>query len=175
MSEESHDEGLYAFEALIKNGSYLGEMVLKTTKGRKFSAMLSSIKLSESEFIGYVTDVSDFRKVQQELNVAKNRAEEASRLKSNILSNMSHELRTPIHGIIGLSEIIFDESGEPFIQETARKLIVAGSRLMNTFNLILDVSIQDAKEITGGMVNSISLSWSGVPVRGTGVWLRKRE
>lgn len=110
--------------------------------------MLSAIRLSENEFIGYVTDISDFRKAQEELNEAKNKAEEANRLKSNILSNMSHELRAPIHGIMGLSEIIFDESDEPFIRETARKLIVAGSRLMNTFNLILDVSIQDTKEIT---------------------------
>lgn len=117
---------MYAFEALIEKGSFLGEIVLKTTKESKFTAMLSTIKLSESEFIGYVTDISDFRKARQELKIAKEKAEEASRLKSNILANMSHELRTPIHGIIGLSEMIFDESDEPFIKETARKLLVAG-------------------------------------------------
>ncbi|GMU89276.1 MAG: hypothetical protein AMXMBFR49_14840 [Chlorobiota bacterium] len=102
VAEESIEDGIKSFKTLVEKGEFINEFVLQSVKMRKFNAMLSAIKLSDNEYIGYVTDISDFRKAQQELNVAKNRAEEASRLKSNILANMSHELRTPIHGIVGL-------------------------------------------------------------------------
>jgi signal transduction histidine kinase len=47
-------------------------------------------------------------KVEQELTLAKNRAEESDRLKTAFLNNISHEIRTPMNAIIGFSELITD-------------------------------------------------------------------
>lgn len=53
-------------------------------------------------------------------------------------------------GVSGLSEIIYDEVSDPAIKDIAGKLKIAASRLLNTFNLILDFSTIGAKEISAG-------------------------
>ncbi len=47
-------------------------------------------------------------KNNKELEIQKNKAEEATRLKAMFLANMSHEIRTPLNGIIGTSRILED-------------------------------------------------------------------
>lgn len=150
VAEETFEKGVGSFGILSESGEYLDEFIFKTQKGRKFNAMLSAIRFSETEFIGYVWDITEYRNSQKELQRAKETAEEASRLKTNILLNMSHELRTPLFGVSGLSEIIYDEVSDPAIKDIAGKLKVAASRLLNTFNLILDFSTIGAKEISAG-------------------------
>lgn len=78
----------------------------------------------------------------KELELASERAEEASRLKSEFLANTSHELRTPLNGIIGFLKLILEgladdpeEQGE-FIQEAHRSAI----HLLNLINDILDIA-----------------------------------
>lgn len=47
--------------------------------------------------IGTVQDITELRQAQEDLRIAKEKAEEADRLKSAFLANMSHEIRTPMH------------------------------------------------------------------------------
>lgn len=54
-----------------------------------------------------------------ELTVAKEKAEYATKAKSEFLSSMSHEIRTPLNAISGLSDLIERDSKEPEIQEYA--------------------------------------------------------
>jgi two-component system sensor histidine kinase ChiS len=64
-------------------------------------------------------------------------------LKDEFLANTSHELRTPLHGVLGLTESILDDKGNPISEETRRKLsmVVASSRrLMALVNDLLDFS-----------------------------------
>lgn len=84
------------------------------------------------------------KKSEAELIKAKTSAEEASSLKSSLLSNMSHELRTPMNGILGFAEIILEESTEPFIKELAHYIQTSGKRLMKTLNSIMDLSQLEA-------------------------------
>ena len=83
----------------------------------------------------------------RDLIAAKEKAEEMSRLKSSFLANMSHELRTPMIGILGYSEILIEDSTDPGIKETASIINKSGHRLMDTLNLILDLSRVEAGKL----------------------------
>lgn len=64
---------------------------------------------SESELIGVVgtaRDVTLQKKVEQELIIAKEKAEESDKLKTAFLENISHEIRTPINAILGFSKLL---------------------------------------------------------------------
>ncbi len=79
----------------------------------------------------------------EELNIAKDKAEEANRTKSVFLANMSHELRTPLTAIIGYSEILEDDAGEMGLEDflpDLRKIKSAGKHLLGLINSILDLS-----------------------------------
>jgi len=73
------------------------------------------------------------------------RTAELSRLKTNFLANMSHEIRTPINGILGLAEIMADESDINNIKEYTHYLRESGRRLLNTITSILDISKLEAE------------------------------
>jgi signal transduction histidine kinase len=82
------------------------------------------------------------------LEEAKEKAEEASRLKSAFLANMSHELRTPLNGILGFAELIKSEATDADQQEYADVIVNSGSHLLNLVNEILDLSKIEAGELT---------------------------
>ena len=78
----------------------------------------------------------------QELEEARQKAEEISRLKSQFLANTSHELRTPLNGIIGFLKLIVDDMAEDeaekqeFIKEAYRSAV----HLLNLINDVLDIA-----------------------------------
>jgi len=107
------------------------------------SASISSIKNEKGEithFLAVEEDITEKKELELELKRALDRAEESSRVKSSLLSNMSHELRTPLNGILGLSQILIEELSENSLATFARKIYLAGKRLMVTLNSILDLS-----------------------------------
>jgi len=85
-------------------------------------------------------DVTEKKKNLEELILAKEKAEEANRVKNVFLANMSHELRTPLIGILGYSEMLANELIQPEKLEMAKGIIRSGNRLLNTLNLILDLT-----------------------------------
>ncbi|MCE1188011.1 MAG: ATP-binding protein [Ignavibacteria bacterium] len=90
--------------------------------------------------IGVIRNVTERKKMELALIKERDRAEEMTRLKSSFLANMSHELRTPMIGILGFSEILVkDLEGSP-LAHYASNIYTSGSRLMDTLNMILDMS-----------------------------------
>lgn len=100
------------------------------------------------------TDISHRVEAEAELQIAKDRAEELSKIKTNFLANMSHEIRTPINGILGLSELIEAEfdSVEGLKQYTGL-LKESGQRLLNTIVSILDFSKLGSEKIEPELSN----------------------
>ena len=86
------------------------------------------------------------------LEEAKEKAEEASRLKSAFLANMSHELRTPLNGILGFAELIKSEAADADQQEYAEVIVNSGTHLLNLVNEILDLSKIEAGELSFNFV-----------------------
>jgi PAS domain S-box-containing protein len=58
--------------------------------------------------IGVHLDITERKKLEQELSVAKHRAEEAQMAEKQFLANMSHEIRTPLNAIIGMAHLLYD-------------------------------------------------------------------
>jgi two-component system, sensor histidine kinase and response regulator len=96
--------------------------------------------------VGIGHDITENKKMVEELIRAKERAEEMDRLKSIFLSNMSHELRTPLVGLLGFSDIITAEAtGE--MKEYAEMISTSGERLLRTLSTILDYSRIEAGKV----------------------------
>ena len=84
---------------------------------------------------------------KKELIEAKETAEEMSKLKSNFLANMSHELRTPLIAILGYTEILKTEIENQEWNEMVSTIMQSGKRLLETLNLILDLSKVEADKV----------------------------
>ncbi len=79
---------------------------------------------------------------------ALQRAEQASRFKSEFLARMSHEIRTPMHGVIGTADLLLRTPLAPAQQELVRTLKDSAAMLMNLLNDILDLSRIEAGKLT---------------------------
>lgn len=77
-----------------------------------------------------------------ELEIQKQKAEESTKLKSQFLASMSHELRTPMNSVLGLTELILEETSSlnPKTKERLEIVHRSGKRLMSLINDILDLS-----------------------------------
>jgi len=85
-------------------------------------------------------DISDQLRYEEELVKAKEKAEEADRLKSAFLSNMSHEIRTPLNAIVGFSGIIADTDNAEERKSYYNIIETNNERLLQLISEILDLS-----------------------------------
>jgi PAS domain S-box-containing protein len=107
---------------------------------------VDSVRDDTGTIVGIVwilSDVSERRAVEQQLIAAKERAEEASRIKSAILTNITHEVRTPLTVILGFTSIMrkgISAKYERFVDLIER----SGQRLLLTLDSMLDLAQLEA-------------------------------
>ena len=94
-------------------------------------------------YVAIFRDISERKKIEEELKQQKEKAEQANRAKSVFLSSMSHEVRTPLNAIIGFAELLLSDTDQDTSSETQAQLtdiMLAGEHLLLLFNDVLDLS-----------------------------------
>lgn len=92
-------------------------------------------------------DVSEQRKMNYEIQKAKELAETANKSKTDFLANMSHEIRTPLNGIIGFTSLLMESNLDSNQKEYMLTINESASTLMDIVNDILDFSKIEAGKL----------------------------
>lgn len=93
--------------------------------------------------IGVSRDITEFKKIYEDLKTARENSEQANKLKDYFIANLSHEIRTPLNAIIGFSELLKEEVELkiPEVSETYFPIIeISSKRLIRTIDLMLNLS-----------------------------------
>ncbi len=119
-----------------------------------------------SQILGITRDVTERRRVEEELDqyrqqleqkveertadllVAKELAEAASRAKTTFLANMSHELRTPMNAIMGMTDLALRRATDERQRDQLSKVVRASDHLLAVINDILDISKIEADRLS---------------------------
>jgi PAS domain S-box-containing protein len=91
-------------------------------------------------FIGVIQDFTAIQHTQDLLVEAKNKAEQANRMRGEFLANMSHEIRTPMNGILGMTELAMTTEDNQTQKEYLSLARDSASHLLHIINQILDFS-----------------------------------
>ncbi len=151
MGDEFGDMAEEGALPVIRDGAVITGLIEEAPPGpegeeRFVRSNMAPVRDRQGQIVGMVgisADITEEKRLADELAAARDDAECANRAKSSFLANMSHELRTPMNAIIGYSEMLIEEieeeDGEDYVDDL-RKISAAGKHLLALINDILDLS-----------------------------------
>lgn len=141
------------WETISTRKTWSNEMINKKKNGVLYWASTSISPIVDkngiiTHYVGLSEDISEKKKIEEELIIAKERAEESDRMKTAFLHNISHEIRTPMNSIVGFSDLLvsnFDnkENLEQFSQIIKQR----SSDLLEIINSILDIATIESGQL----------------------------
>lgn len=98
---------------------------------------------SEGEIVGMIgvsIDITERKKLEEDLKLALQRSEQANQLKTDFIRNIHHDLRTPTSGIYSMTQLLSESEDLSMIQTCLKEVSEAAGELLNYCNSILDFS-----------------------------------
>jgi PAS domain S-box-containing protein len=151
MNPERHGEINEYLAAVQEYGKASGEMAINKKSGEKaiwfFMSTLDENSTGTKQIITNVLDITERKKLNNELHQAKIEAEEAFKAKSEFVANMSHEIRTPLNGIIGFTELALATKLDETQKQYLEIINQSGVSLYSIINDILDFSKMESNNM----------------------------
>jgi PAS domain S-box-containing protein len=141
------------WSTILSGRDWKGEFRNKKKNGEFYwcQVIISPIENVTGEitnFVSVMEDVTENKKIVEQLLEAKEKAEESNRLKSAFLANISHEIRTPMNGILGFAEILKEPSLSRSNQMKFYQIIESsGKRMLDTVNDLIDISMIETGQV----------------------------
>jgi PAS domain S-box-containing protein len=134
------------WQSVLDGNEWTGELKNKRKTGELYweYIKISPVRQASGEITHVVSireDITEKKKMIDDLIIAKEKAEESDRLKTAFLANVSHEIRTPMNGILGFMELLKmpglgDEEKDSYIDMVNS----SGDRLLKTINDLIEIS-----------------------------------
>lgn len=139
--------------ALLAGKAWQGEVTNKNKHGDEFVELtwISPIRQLDGKITNYLSikeDITERKRNENLLIMAKDRAERLTKTKSQFMANMSHEIRTPMNAILGFSELALNKDFPPEAVDYLQKINSASTNLLDTLNDMLDLSKLEAGYIS---------------------------
>jgi PAS domain S-box-containing protein len=147
------EEYLELWQTISAGDEWRGEFLNRKKNGELYweSASISPIRNEKGEiafYIGVKEDITERKKMEDELLAAKEKAEESDRLKTAFLNNMSHEIRTPLNAITGFSELLNSEHVDHSdIQQFTSVIRQSSSQLLSIIDDIVNIATIEAGQV----------------------------
>jgi PAS domain S-box-containing protein len=149
MEERTESSGQASWDTFLSSNHVQCEASIIPREGEAYPVWLSLSRVTDdagviSNHVAHVIDMTERKRFEQALEMARNEAEKANRTKSQFLANMSHEIRTPLNAIINLNSLLMDSQLDHEQQQLAIAANQGGKALSTLVDDILDFSTIEA-------------------------------
>lgn len=148
LHSDNQDKNFYKalWDNILQGNDWKGNIQNRKSDGTLFweyqyISPIFNKKGQITHFVAVKEDITEKKKLLDDLFIAKEKAEESDRLKTAFLMNISHEIRTPLNGINGFASLMADSPpGPEKTAEYSKIILQSGNLLLNLINDLIEIS-----------------------------------
>ncbi len=147
-SIKNHNDEVMRTKKILSQEEVIADA--RTGELKYFTAVKAPLYNKEGVVIGIIgtsVNITELRKTQEGLHIAREKSEAANRAKTEFLANMSHDVKTPLTGVVTMADImVHDNSARDVDRERAQIIFSSGQQIVSLFNSCLDLSKMEMEE-----------------------------